>query len=270
MRLLLRLRAAKDQAYDMKYHHKLQGFIYGLLEGTPYVKLHDRRGYKFFCFSNIFPSRGEKRDPSEDMKKGETRNLLISSPEVGLIAAMNDRLNQIGEEGALVNVGEMSFVLESVQVVEPMIGQSCRLITGTPIVLRIPRKRYEEYGIEPPKDYEYVYWRPGHPFEPFVKQLEDNLFKKYREFYGKGMEESSVFEQFEFRREVPARVVLKEGEVTYIGSLWEFSFGYLEGKLQELVGFGLDAGFGELNSLGFGFMNATRQTDGGRELGKLG
>jgi hypothetical protein len=30
MRLLLRLRALKDQAHDLKYHHKLQGFIYGL------------------------------------------------------------------------------------------------------------------------------------------------------------------------------------------------------------------------------------------------
>lgn len=57
MRLLLKLRAAKDQAYDMRYHHKLQGFVYGLIEGTPYMKLHDRRGYKFFCFSNIFPPR---------------------------------------------------------------------------------------------------------------------------------------------------------------------------------------------------------------------
>ncbi len=258
MRLILKLQAAKDQAYDMKYHHKLQGFVYGLLEGTPYVKLHDRRGYKFFCFSNIFPSRGEKADPSEDMKKGEIRNLLISSPEAGLVAAMRDRLDRIGEERAFVNVGEMSFVLESLDLIEPRIGSSCRLITGTPIVLRIPRKRFEEYGIDPPKDFEYVYWRKEWPFEPFVKQLEDNLFKKYREFYGREMEEFPVFEQFEFRKEVPVRVVMKEGEVTYIGSLWKFSFSCLEGEKRELVEFGLEAGLGELNSLGFGFINLVR------------
>ena len=68
MRLLLKLRALKNQAYDLKYHHKLQGFIYSLLDGTPYVKLHDRRGYKFFCFSNIFPP--------EDVRAGVTRSLL--------------------------------------------------------------------------------------------------------------------------------------------------------------------------------------------------
>jgi len=47
MRLLVKLRAMKDQAYDLKYHHKLQGFIYGLLDGTPHVKLHDKRGDTF-------------------------------------------------------------------------------------------------------------------------------------------------------------------------------------------------------------------------------
>ncbi|HID60907.1 MAG TPA: hypothetical protein EYP46_03510, partial [Hadesarchaea archaeon] len=77
MRLLLKLRVLKDQAYDLKYHHKLQGFIYSLLDETPYVKLHDRRGYKFFCFSNILPS--------VDATTGTTRSLIISSPDVGLI-----------------------------------------------------------------------------------------------------------------------------------------------------------------------------------------
>ncbi len=31
-----------------------------MLDGTPYVKLHDKRGYKFFCFSNLFPPKGTK------------------------------------------------------------------------------------------------------------------------------------------------------------------------------------------------------------------
>jgi CRISPR/Cas system endoribonuclease Cas6 (RAMP superfamily) len=43
MRLLIKLQVLKDQAYDLKYPHKLQRFIYSLLDGTPYVKLHDVR-----------------------------------------------------------------------------------------------------------------------------------------------------------------------------------------------------------------------------------
>jgi len=258
MRLLLKLRVAKDQVYDLKYHHKLQGFIYGLLDGTPYVKLHDKRGYKFFCFSNIFPPKGAKKEPSEGMKKGELRQMLISSPEVGLVNILNEKLEQMGVERSPVNIGEMSFAVESVKPLEPMIGRSCRLVTGTPIVLRIPKEKFEKYGISPPKDYDYVYWRKEWPFEPFVKQLEENLFKKYNEFYGKGVEEFPVFEQFEFKKAVCNHVVLGGKEVKVLGSIWEFSFGYLDGKKRELLQFGLDAGFGEENSLGFGFMNAAR------------
>jgi CRISPR-associated endoribonuclease Cas6 len=250
MRLLLKLRATKNQAYDLKYHHKLQGFIYSLLDGTPYVRLHDRRGYKFFCFSNIFPP--------EDMKKGDARHLLISSPDVGLISILTNRLDRLQEEEQQVNVGDTSFGIEAVKALEPKIGKSCKLITGTPIVLRIPKEKFESYGIAPTKDYDYVYWRKHWPFEPFVKQLEENLFKKYREFYGKKIEEFPIFEQFEFKKSVCNHVVLGGKEVRVFGSIWEFSFSYLDGKKREVLEFGLDAGFGEENSLGFGFMNVAR------------
>ncbi|MGC8816491.1 MAG: CRISPR-associated endoribonuclease Cas6 [Candidatus Hadarchaeum sp.] len=258
MRLLLRLKSVKDQFYDLRYHHKLQGFIYSLLDGSPYVRLHDKRGYKFFCFSNIFPERGEKNDPAQDMSAGEVRQLLISSPEVGLIGFLNDRLVKIVDERAEVNIGDMSFRVESVNALEPRLGRSCRLVTGTPIVLRIPKERFESYGIVPPRDYDYVYWRKEWPFEPFVKQLEENLFKKYREFYGGAAEEFPIFEQFVFKKTVCNHVVMGGKEVKMLGSIWEFHFSYLEGKKRELIQFGLDAGFGELNSMGFGFMNVVR------------
>lgn len=106
MRLLLKLRALKDQTYDLKYHHKHQGFIYRLLDGTPYAKLHDKKGYKFFCFSNIFPPHA--------MKMGDTRQLLVSSPEVGLINSLNEKLAHVEEEKISVNIGDMSFELKSV------------------------------------------------------------------------------------------------------------------------------------------------------------
>ena len=250
MRLLLKLRTLKDQAYDLKYHHKLQGFIYSLLDGTPYVRLHDKRGYKFFCFSNIFPP--------EDMKKGDARQLLISSPDVGLISILTNRLGRLQEEEQQVNVGDTSFGIEAVKALEPKIDKSCKLITGTPIVLRIPKEKFESYEIAPTKDYDYVYWRKQWPFEPFIK-LEENLFKKYREFYGNSLEEFQIFEQFIFKKQVCNHVLLGGKEVKMFGSIWEFSFSYLDGKKREVLQFGLDVGFGEENSLGFGFMNVVSE-----------
>jgi len=258
MRLLLKLRALKEQVYDPKYHHKLQGFIYSLLDETPYVRLHDKRGYKFFCFSNIFPPKGAKKEPSESMTSGEVRQLLISSPEVGLINILNERLVEMVDEKSAVNIGDMSFWVESVNAFEPRIGRSCKMITGTPIVLRIPREKFERYGIVPPKNYNYVYWRKHWPFEPFVKQLEENLFKKYKEFYGTSFEVFPIFEQFEFKKQVCNHVVFGGKEIRVFGSIWEFSFSYLNKAKRDVLQFGLDAGFGEENSLGFGFMNLVR------------
>jgi CRISPR-associated endoribonuclease Cas6 len=157
-----------DCAYDIKYHHKLQGFIYNLLKATPYSVLHNKKGYKFISFSNIFPPN--------DMKKGDTKQLIISSPDKVLINVIREKLEQVKEK---VCIGEMMFEIEGASMLEPKIERSCTLITGTPIIIRTSRKNYEEYGIKPTKDYDYVYWRKRYSFEAFIKQLEANLFKKY-------------------------------------------------------------------------------------------
>ncbi|MFP3985696.1 MAG: coenzyme F420-0:L-glutamate ligase [Candidatus Bathyarchaeia archaeon] len=47
------------------------------------------------------------------------------------------------------------------------------MASGTPIVVRIPKINYTKYGIKPPRNYAYVYWRKQYPFDAFVKQLAD-------------------------------------------------------------------------------------------------
>ncbi len=71
MRLLIKVKNAKEQGYDLKYYHKLQGFIYNLIKDTEYGELHNHEGYKFFSFSNIFPMK---------TGKGDDRNLMLASP----------------------------------------------------------------------------------------------------------------------------------------------------------------------------------------------
>ena len=60
MRLLIKLKCTENSTYEMQYHYHLQGFIYSLLKGSKYHSSHDKEGYKFFCFSNIFPARNLK------------------------------------------------------------------------------------------------------------------------------------------------------------------------------------------------------------------
>ena len=251
MRVLVELRALCDCVYDLMYHHKLQGFLYDLLRDSSYSGLHDRRGYKFFCFSNIFPS--------VDMREGDVRRFLISSPDVGLIGVFVKGLDSIQCNKERVNIGEMSFSVKCVSILEPKVDRSCVLAAGTPIVVRIPKANYSRYGIVPPENYEYVYWRKQYPFDAFVKQLEDNLFKKYNTFYGTRLEAFPIFEQFTFQKQVCNHLVIDGREVKVFGSIWRFTFNYLYGDKQKVVQFGLDTGLGELNSIGYGFTNITKE-----------
>ena len=251
MRVLVELGAVCDCVYDLMYHHKLQGFLYRLLAGSAYGDLHDRRGCKFFCFSNVFPS--------VDMHGGDVRRFLVSSPDARLIGVFVEQLDKLQCSGERVNVGEMSFCVEGVSVLEPRVGRSCVLAAGTPIVIRIPRANYARYGIEPPEDYAYVYWRKQYPFDAFVRQLEDNLFKKYNTFYGTQLEAFPIFEQFTFQKQVCNHLVIDGRETKIFGSIWRFTFNYLYGDKQKVVQFALDTGLGELNSIGYGFTNITKQ-----------
>jgi len=250
MRFLIELQAVKDCAYDMKYHHKLQGFIYNLLKGTVYSNIHDKRGYKFFSFSNIFPPK--------DVKAGVIRQLLISSPDRNFMKILKDKLDIFKKEGKTVNIGEMLFEVKNIFILEPKLGRSCELITGTPIVIRIPKKNYEKYEIKPPKDYDYIYWRKNYPFKAFIKQLEDSLFKKYEDFYNISVKQIQIFEQFIFKKQVCNHIIIQGKEIKVFGSLWEFVFSNLDNEKRNLLQFCTECGFGELNSLGFGFMNIVR------------
>jgi len=78
VRILNRILARADTAYDNAYHHKLSGRIWRALEGTEYDQVHDENRPKPFSFSNPFPP--------EDMEEGDERTLLIASPDEELLA----------------------------------------------------------------------------------------------------------------------------------------------------------------------------------------
>lgn len=78
----------------------------------------------------------------------------------------------------------MKFTVHSVQKLDVRIPRDrpFAMITGTPLVIRIPLEKYKEYGITSAIDYEYLYWRADHPLELFISQLWDNLQRKYNEY----------------------------------------------------------------------------------------
>jgi len=249
LRLLMRLRADSTFSYNHGYHHNLQGFIYRLMRRVGYDDLHDRKGCKFFSFSNVIP-------PTRTIEKGSIRSVVVASPDEDLIRTMQGELEEMW--GSDIKLGNMSFRLEGSRLFDielPEDFHECTLIAGTPIVVRIPKYRLSQYEIDPARDYDYIYWRKEHTPTAFVNQLEENIVKKYKEYSSVEVKSLQIFEKLRFKKQVAVPLKMKGKETTVIGTLWEFHFQALNGSKREILQFGLDAGFGEMNSLGFGFMN---------------
>src|SRR5215203_6800226 len=100
MRLLIKLSSKFNFQYNTEYHYYLQGFIYNLIKGSRYHFLHDKKGYKYFCFSNIFPF-------SSLIRKKELKNLIISSPDDEFITYLDSMLND--NQNKYLRVGNMEF-----------------------------------------------------------------------------------------------------------------------------------------------------------------
>jgi CRISPR-associated endoribonuclease Cas6 len=135
------------------------------------------------------------------------------------------------------------------------LAEPIRFIAMTPIIVRIPRTLYEAYNLDLKHPYEYVFWRQNYPLELFLKQIESNLEKKFINYYNKEPEQKLKFSKLIFKKQISKKLGIRGMVQTIIATFWEF---WLD-ETNELATFGLDAGFGERNSLGFGFLNSNKR-----------
>src|SRR5215217_252897 len=227
MRLLVKLRCVENSEYEMQYHYHLQGFIYNLLKGSKYDYIHGKEGYKFFCFSNIFPVT--------KLEKDNLHTLIISSPDAMFIIHLYDLLSQSWTR-TTIEIGCMKFKIDHLKKYDIRLPEHLfTLMTGTPIVVRIRREKYNDFDIDLDGNYDWVYWRGSHPIDLFVCQVESNLAKKYSEFVSinhKVAEENSMnnsrpsnlFQKIKFKKQISTRIFMKGLEQVIIGTVWEFSF----------------------------------------------
>jgi len=236
MRILIKLKSHQGIAI-FPYFSYIQGLIYSLLKKSKLANLHKKSSYKFFCFSNLFP------------ETGKLRNLIISSPNENFLTFIAKKLI----EKRKIKIGKENFELKEIKFLTPKLNKNLKIVSVSPIILRIPKRKYSDYNIS--SKFPFLYWRPQYPFEVFVRQLESNIFKKYKSFYQKDIEEFTIFQKFIFKKSVSIPLKIHSKKVIYIGSLWEFHFDFLDEKTKEILEFAIDCGFGEKNSLGFGFVN---------------
>ena len=246
-RLLLKLLATNSTNYEQEHHRQVQGLIYSLLNGSDYSGLHSKKGFKFFSFSGLFPFQF-------GLRRGDIKNLIISSPNTGLISYLNEQFSYLNE----IIIGSMKFRIIQSKKFDIILSKfgSFDLITASPIIQHIqPYMRPDNLKSK-------RFWSTDYSVSLFLKQLQDNLIKKYNAYYElEGSNSSSdkndndsIFYKSRFLKQISTKIFLNKQSIkrtVVIGTSWLFSFGHCSPILQ----FGLDAGLGGLNSLGFGFMN---------------
>lgn len=252
VRLLVRLTARADAAYDNAYHHKLRGRIWRALQDTEFEARHDSGEPPGFAYSNPFPPR--------DMAEGDNRTLLISSPSEQLLAPIASNLLQNRE----LNIGEMPFRVTDLSDLNPDVGEpgtSGTLETGTGVLVRIPRDRLDEYGIDTVEGNAAEYWRPEHPLEPFRVQIENNLDRKHGLFMpdylpGPTDRDGQLFDSYELIKDFAVPLTVTQGvEREFVLTKWRFGYNVRDDHHRRHLNLALSTGIGERNSLGLGFLN---------------
>ncbi|MFB6079069.1 MAG: CRISPR-associated endoribonuclease Cas6, partial [Halarchaeum sp.] len=257
MRLLVDLRARRDAAYDNAHHRKIQGRIWEALDGTDYDERHGSDEPPGFCYSLAFPPR--------EMREGDTRHLLVASPEEPLLAHVAESLQSDRE----LNLGDMPFTVEDVRALAPDVGEPGTrgtLESGTGVLVRIPPWQREEYGIEGDHGDSATFWRPEHAMEPFREQVENNLDRKHGLFApdylsGPSDVQSDLFDGYDLLKTYALPVdVTADQRMTYVLSKWKLDYTVRDDDHRRHLNLALDTGIGERNALGFGFLNVTDRT----------
>lgn len=240
MRIILKLKPNGKFINDNTINHKIQGFIYKLLEDTFFSDLHNKKGSKYFCFSNIFKKEND-----------DLRYLIISSPIREIIDIISKKI-KIGKE---INIGDYSFTMINYKKTNIDIKDNIKIRNSTPIILRIPRDKFTTD--ETKNKFKYYYWRKEFGLDIFIEQLSANMIKKYEKFFGVELDrELKLFESYRFVKEVSHMMQIGGKNSKLIGSYWEFETIWLDNLAKDIIRLSLDAGLGEMNSLGFGFTNS--------------
>ena len=222
-----------------------------MVRDTDYKHIHDKKRYKFFCFSNIIPI-------AASIMNGDVCTLIISSPNAKFISVLYDK---IMESNPLIKIGNMQFRLCFLKIFSLKLPENHQftITTGTPIIIRLPEQKYKEHGIMPKINYKYLYWRKEYPIDLFLSQIWINLLKKYFEYHNReynhnnSISSFNLFSKLTFKKQISTKIFMKDREHIVIGSIWDFHFKQITNP--EIVQFALDVGLGERNSLGFGFLN---------------
>ncbi|MDP2765977.1 MAG: CRISPR-associated endoribonuclease Cas6 [Candidatus Methanoperedens sp.] len=231
---------------DYNYQYGIASMLYLKLAESD-VKLanemHSHQGFKFYTFSNLTLEDKKQCRTGLDFDRA---HFFLSSPDERFIRSF--------AEGLLMNPGfylegvqgRVNFTIERIEILPaPEFGEECTFKTISPIYVKTQRNvegKLKEFDL--------------YPSEPkFYENLHKNLIERYSEFYGSPPEKEH-FEVVEVSHVKPRRIRIAQ-------DYRRCSLMHLRIQANpELLKFAYDAGLGEKNAMGFGYvdlMNSSQQ-----------
>lgn len=243
MRLFLKLKSTGNASESSISKYTIQGMLYSSLGETRFSSLHDQKGFKFFTFSDLFPSG--------DFKENVFKNLIVSSPNKELIEAWYTYF--ISKKYVYLS----NLPLEIIEVSKFEIEPSENYESGSPIVLF--KNKYENT---------YFSFKRGDSLQYFLSRLKENALKKFNAYYNDQYSfEEPIFNRLILKKEIVIQNKIKlsnkgqnsEKVPLIVGTVWlQLGKDTIEKDEKKLYRFIMDCGLGEKNSLGFGFINPKR------------
>ncbi len=216
--------------------YDLQGMIYSTLLTGGITDLHRGNNFRFFTFSDIFPLNF--------LQKNTLYNIIISSPDITTIDTI---FNVLSKENYFYLSG-IKFKIAEINKFDLPVPM--RFITGSPIVLYKDNKENRYFSI-----------KRQDPITFFLRRIKENAVRKFNAFFNEDININHlIFDRLKFHKEVSLLLKKRGKEFNIIGSVWySLDLSRLNRSEIKFYKFIMDAGIGEKNSLGFGFLNPVRQ-----------
>lgn len=290
MRMLVTLCVERETVISLNYQHALTGVIYALLEradpnygrflhGEGYTAREDDaapvlgsaaehalghdtalreaptasdvlppRRFKGFVFSSLFPEHSNSRDARRGLLRllpGQMR-WHIASPLDPFLRAFASGLLASGE----MRIGEARFPVAGVETLPaPELNKTTRFRCLSPVVASVSQ----------PGRSACKYLRPGD--SEMSERLRQNLLVKHRALFGRAPDDDNLklewdakYLQSRQHNRYPGTKLIDYKGIGIVGVVCPFT---LTGSI-ELMRLALEAGLGEKNAAGFGFVEVAR------------
>ena len=223
----------KDIEYKSIFDVLSKYINYSMSKDVELKNLHSqKRVFKSYCFGGFYPLEKDKI-----YKKGQSYSFSLRSLDEKFI----DKLSKLLREN--INNPNLQVIETSKKNIKQFF--ITELYTATPVIVSLKRKKGEKQK----------FWTINDDIFILQNQLQDNLLRKYKAFYGEDLKPIQNFIQlFEMKNKVPHSIFFTKNDRTVRLFGNKFKIVPNEDEISQKLAFvALSCGLGEKQSYGGGF-----------------